>query len=312
MSESSPEETTNTYYVGKQQEVMENKTKLKVFVHSRTYLAFLSLYGTYDFITDVLLAVNTYGIAKDATSKWNNDWGTNKYNASLPSVVAQKAEEKIVVERLSYYFLATYTVIWITLWCYMKSLDYHIGVAKYLVGNNPDVASQCVFQCCGLACYDSLWFFAASGLYMYLIQGDWYWIVVSSFGFAFLIFLFLLLLYLLLIKIEDADSEKKAFKKSIMLNIPIFNVYNLCKAEDKDLEYFSENAQRKFVLYSILEDAPQIIIATLILFEGYGSQMTLISLLSSILYIAMGSLYAVLKPYCFCCIGIDDYYFSNA
>ena len=185
MSESSTEENTNSYYAGKEKEVMEKKAKLKVFVHSKVYLAFLSLYGTYDFVTDVLLVVDTYGVVQDATSKWNNDWDTNKYNASIPSVVAQKNEEKMIVERLSYYFLASYIVMWITLWCYMKSLDYHTGVAKYLVGNNPDVASQCVFQCCGLACYDSLWFFAASGLYMYLIQGEWYWIVVSSFGFAF-------------------------------------------------------------------------------------------------------------------------------
>ena len=167
-------------------------------------------------------------------------------------------------------------------WCYMKSLDYHTGVAKYLVGNNPDVASQCVFQCCGLACYDSLWFFAASGLYMYITQGEWYWLIVCSFGVASLTFLFLVLLYLLLVKIENADSEKKAFKIFIILNVPIFNTYILCTAKDKDLEYFSENAQRKFVRYSILEDVPQIVIASLVLFEGYGSQMTLISLLSSI------------------------------
>jgi hypothetical protein len=312
MSESSTEENTNSYYAGKEKEVMEKKAKLKVFVHSRVYLAFLSLYGTYDFVTDVLLVVDMYSVVQDATSKWNNDWDTNKYNASIPSVVAQKNAEKMIVERLSYYFLASYIVIWITLWCYMRSLDYHVGVAKYLVGNNPDVASQCVFQCCGLACYDSLWFFAASGLYMYLIQGEWYWIIVSSFGVATLTFLFLLLLYLLLVKVENADSEKKAFKISIILNVPIFNTYILCTAKDKDLEYFSENAQRKFVRYSILEDVPQIVIASLVLFEGYGSQMTLLSLLSSILYIAMGSLYGILKPYCFCCVAIDDYYFSNA
>ena len=59
MSESSTEENTNSYYAGKEKEVMEKKAKLKVFVHSRVYLAFLSLYGTYDFVTDVLLVVDS-------------------------------------------------------------------------------------------------------------------------------------------------------------------------------------------------------------------------------------------------------------
>ena len=88
MSESSPEETINSYYVGKGKRLW--KTKRKVFVHSKVYLVFLSLYGTYDFVTDVLLVVDTYG-AYGRASKCNNK--VNKYNVVYPQC-GMKNEEK--------------------------------------------------------------------------------------------------------------------------------------------------------------------------------------------------------------------------